>query len=200
MKHPVSRFRKRSIFQAIFVPLIFIMVLQSGLFYLMAVYGGVERSLNQNEADILRERLVNRKTELKGEFTGNWSNLTLCIDQLGLLYRSYQAELGAKPFPGNYDAKVRFLADSSNLLIRALRSNQVNGVFLLLNDRAQYAAPQDGEVLQETGLCIRDLDLTNRHTGREDLLVERCPSAVADQLGCSLDSWWEARYTFEPGN
>lgn len=200
MTHPVDRFRKRSIFQAIFVPLIFIMVLQSGLFYLMAIYGGVERSLNQNAADILQERLSNRKNELEGQFTGNWSNLTLYVDQLGLLYQNYQAKLGTKPFPGNYDAKVQFLNDASPILIQALRSNQVNGVFLILNDKAQYTEPQIGEVLQETGLCIRDLDLSNRYTGLEDLLVERCPSAVASQLGCSLDSWWEARYTFKPDN
>ena len=77
---------------------------------------------------------------------------------------------------------------------------KVNGVFLILNDELSSAASPHGATDEKSGLCIRDLDINSKYTDREDLLVERCPSSVADQLGCPLDSWWEARYVFEKGN
>lgn len=40
------------------------------------------------------------------------------------------------------------------------------------------------------------MDQSSDYMGREDLIVERAPSAVIERLGCTLDSWWEARYTF----
>lgn len=98
MKKGNTKEKKTSIFRAIFVPLILIMILQSLLFYFSAVYGGIEESLNQNSADILSERLVNRSNELETHANNEWNDLSSCEEALDLLYEQYQSEYGANPF------------------------------------------------------------------------------------------------------
>ena len=172
------------------------MILQALLFYLFAVYGGIEDSLRQNAEDILAERLTNRKNEIETLFVNKWSDLDLCAQSLDDLYAAYEQRSGAFPFTKGKDLQVQFLKDAQNALIGTLRRNEVNGVFLILNDRsAATSFPASGSE-QRYGLCIRDMDQNSSYSDVEDLLLERAPSSIIDTFGCSLDSWWEARYTF----
>ncbi len=185
--------QKKSIFRSLFVPLILMMVLQAILFYVVAVYGGMEESLNQNAADILSERIINRKNAIETLFNTRWANLDDCADTLDELYARHEREAGEYPLTLGAKHEIAFLNDAATLLIDTLRRNQVNGVFLILNDqktRAPFAAGQ------KYGLCIRDMDQQSGYAGKDDLLIERAPSSLVDVIGCPLDSWWEPKYTF----
>lgn len=188
--------KKKSIFKALFVPLFLIMILQAVIFYLVAVYGGIEETMNQNAADILTERLINRKNEVETLFTRSWTRLDACEEELDQLYASYEKEYGTDPLLKTKLLQVDFLEDASPVLVDTLRSNGVNGIYLILNDQEKQEPFTEGESEEKNGLGIRDLDQTSNYTGTDDLLLERAPSSVIEQLGCSLDSWWEARYTF----
>ena len=187
---------RKSIFRSLFVPMIFIMLLQAALFYVAAVYGGIEESLSQNAADILSERLYNRKSELETRFNNRWTELDDCVLALDRQYELYEQQYGDRPLAGDAQLQKAFLADSAGLLVDTLRYGGTNGVFLIINSetRRLHALPQDGA--QTYGLCIRDMDPDSNYSGREDLLLERSPSSIIDTLGCPLDSWWEAKYSF----
>lgn len=187
--------RRRSIFRSLFVPLLLIMALQAGCFYLAAVYGGIEETLNQNAIDILSERLENRKNELESLFNGKWTKLDDCGAAVKDTYAQYTQQHGEMPltFPKN---QVQFLSDTAPQLIDTLRRNEVNGIFLILNDRDGYTNFFDGVTEHRYGLCIRDMDPDSGYVGTEDLMLERAPSSTVDSIGCVLDSWWEARYSF----
>ena len=187
---------RKSIFQAIFVPLIFVMILQALIFYLSAVYGGVEQSLNKNASDILTERMTNRKNEVETLFNKDWNNLAVCEKYLDELYASYQKEYGNMPFADDTKLQVKYISDAFDILANQLRENHTNGIFLVLNDKTEKTSfSKDGNE-NKYGCCIRDMDSTSAYTDREDLLLERMPSSLVEQTGCSLDSWWEAVYTF----
>lgn len=189
--------KKRSIFQAIFVPLICLMIAQSVIFYGAAVYGGVKDTLNQNAADIVRERLTNRKNELETEFNNNWTDMNYYEQNIGKLYNDYEHLYGKQPFIDQKDTQIRFLGEASKLLVDMIRSNQVNGVFLILNDKPNKVSfPQSESVDVKYGVNIRDMDATSAYTGTDDLLIERSPSSLVETIGCSLDSWWDASYQF----
>lgn len=186
----------KSIFRSLFVPLFLIMILQAVIFYFAAVYGGIEESLSQNAADILTERMLNRKNELETAFTNNWSDLGECTAYLDELYNSYEERYGASPFQQNSEYQVQFLSDSTDKLIRTLRQNKVNGIYLILNDQTTMDAFDKNISEKKYGLGIRDMDQTSNYTDTEDLLLERSPSSIIEKTGCSLDSWWEAQYEF----
>ena len=187
---------KKSIFRAIFVPLFVIMIFQSVIFYVAAVYGGIEETMNQNAADILTERLLNRKNDIEALFNKTWTNLDNCENEVDVLYDEYSRRYGEKPFTRGNDTQVEFLKDISQVLVDTLRKNEVNGVYLILNDQKEKTVFTENSEEEKIGLCIRDLDQSSNYMDTEDLVVERSPSAVIEELGCSLDSWWEARYTF----
>lgn len=189
--------KKKSIFHALFIPLLLIMLFQAVLFYVTAVYGGIEETMNRNAADILTERLINRKNEIETSFTKNWANLDACKSEMDLLYERYTEEHGHNPFVEEAASQADFLSDAAPILVQTLRSNGVSSVFLILNDQDRKTTFHPNASEYKMGLCIRDLDPTSSFTGVEDLLIERAPSAVIEQLGCSLDSWWEAKYMFE---
>lgn len=198
MKYQIPEsFRKKSIFRVLFVPLCVIMLFQSVIFYVAAVYGGIEETLNQNAADILSERLINRKNEIETMFTKSWTNLNNCENELNTLYIKYENNYGNKPLAGNTYMQVEFLSEASNLLVKTLRNNEVNGIFLILNDELyQKSFPESGSE-EMLGIGLRDMDQLSNYTDREDLLLERSPSALIEKIGCTLDSWWEARYSFD---
>ncbi|MDD3369288.1 MAG: response regulator [Lachnospiraceae bacterium] len=195
-REKISKNRKKSIFSALFIPLFVIMIFQAVVFYATAVYGGIEETMNQNAVDILTERLINRKNDIETLFTQNWTKLNNCEDELDTLYERYHDTYGGMPFTAGTDCQVEFLSDAAPTLIRTLRTNGVNGVFLILNDQKEYSAFSEGSTEEKLGIGLRDLDQNSNYTTTEDLLVERAPSAVIKQLNSSLDSWWEARYSF----
>ncbi len=185
--------KRKSIFRSIFVPLFMIMFLQAIIFYFAAVYGGMEESLNQNAADILSERLNNRKNEIETQFNDRWANLSDCEREIDRIYRQLERQAGDYPFVGNAKTQIGFLNETVSLLIDTLRRNEVNGVFLILNDQDSRQAFKRE---QKYGLCIRDMDQESGYSERDDLLLERAPSSMIGSIGCSLDSWWEPKYTF----
>ena len=188
--------KKTSIFRSLFVPLFLLMLLQGGIFYFAALYGGIEESLTQNAADILTERLINRKNDIETQFNKSWANLSECNTQLTELYSSYEKTYGKQPFVENTQLQVQFLDNASDTLVSTLRHNEVNGIFLILNDQPDASISASGFPAKKYGLSIRDLDPRSNYTGRGDLLLEKAPSSLVSRIGCSLDSWWEAYYSF----
>lgn len=172
------------------------MVVQAGIFYLAAVYGGIEETMNQNAADIFSERITNRKNELETQANNDWFDMNPSKEELDQLYAGYENQYGDYPLTDSKEIQTSFLKESSEVLIHMLRNNKVNGVFLILNDKKERTEFVSGNIEEKNGVCIRDLDQSSSYTGTEDLLLERAPSAMIDSLGCSLESWWEAKYTF----
>ncbi len=189
--------KKKSIFSALFIPLFVIMIFQAIAYYGFAVYGGIEETVNKNAEDILAERLINRKNEIETLFTKSWTNLETCQSEISSVYANYCEEYGDHPLADNDARAIDFINSNSDILVSTLRKNEVNGIYLIINNKNNMS-PFDSESGEsKIGIGIRDMDQTSNYTGREDLLLERAPSSLIDKLACSLDSWWEARYSFE---
>ena len=187
--------RKKTIFKSIFVPIMFIMIIQSVLYYIVAVYGGILDTLKKNAEEILEERVINRKNEIETSFNTYWTNMSMYTGIIDDIYESYTNK-GSKPFYGDDIVQKSFLNDTSSILIEMLRSNKVNGVFIILNDQKEYSDISNGGEQYKYGLCIRDYDIVSTYTDNDDLLVVRCPSSMINTVGCSLETWWDGMYTF----
>ena len=67
--------RKHSIMRRMWIPLSFVMILQSVLFGGSILWGGTIDRLEQNSFEILNERVTNRKNYLENEMIQRWSDL-----------------------------------------------------------------------------------------------------------------------------
>ncbi|MDD2956525.1 MAG: hypothetical protein PHD67_09465 [Oscillospiraceae bacterium] len=95
------------------------------------------------------------------------------------------------------DLQKELLEQAAPSLISMLRRNEVSGVFLILNNADEYRPLAPGASQQYYGLCIRDYSPDSKYTDKEDLLVVRCPSSLVEPIGCSLDTSWNAFFTFD---
>lgn len=188
----IRKRKSQSIFQRIFVPILLLMILQAGMFYTATIYGGVMESLNQNADAILAERVINRENELENLLNTKWTDMELYSAQIGMVYEEYSKK--SKFFYDDSEIQKDFLNDVTETMIAMLRANEVNGVFLILNDKEELE--DKGGDVEKYGLCIRDYDVNSSYTDKEDLLVVRCPVSSIAKTGCSLETWWEAVYTF----
>ncbi len=188
--------RKHSIFKKIFLPIVCLIILQAVIFYMATVYGGVINELNQNATDILKERVINRKNDIETQFNTRWVNMSSCASAVSQVYTKI-SESSDVPVYSSGDLQKQVLSEASPALIAMLRNNGVNGVFLIMNDSKTYTEIPAGGYQEKYGLCIRDYDQNSTYTGNEDLLVVRCPSSIISDVGCALETWWEALYKFD---
>lgn len=197
MKRTKEKRKGRSIFRAVFVPLILVMIVESVVLYITAIYGNVGESVKENEARVFSERLTSRKNELEDEITKRWINLDDTESFLTSIYQNYAEKYGTKPFVRNEKVQILYLEKITDTLINTLRGNKVNGVFVILNAEQTEDTFEARTTEKKNGICIRDLDSNSVYDSRKDLLVERAPLSVLEKTGCSLDSWWEPQYIFK---
>ncbi len=183
-----------TIFRKMCLPLFFLMIIQSLTFYLVTVYGNVVSTLNRNSVDIVSERVINRSNEIESTFNSQWGNMDYYSNALNDLYAKYTGVENNSLF-GDTGLKKQYIKDAAPTLYSMIRNNSVNGVFIILaNSESETEA--ENEDKQYYGLCIRDYDPTSSYTDKEDLLIERCPTSLTSEIGCPLDAYWEALYTF----
>lgn len=184
------------IFKKIFIPIFCLMFFQSAIFYVATVHGGVIDALNQNASDILTERVINRKNEVETQFNTKWSNMDTCIERIDAAYNTVTADSDGVIYEDT-DLKKQLLSEVTPTLINTLRTNGVNGVFLILNDSKDYQSFDSDTSKEKYGICIRDYDQKSSYTDKEDLLVFRCPTSVVPDIDVSLDTGWEAVFSFD---
>lgn len=194
MKRVRTETRRNSILTRIFLPMAIVIAIQSVLFLSIFYLGGVSDTLDSNAYEVLSERVESRRKGLENTLT-KWINLSSSVDTLSSAYQDYLTENWLTPelFNGSPEHKKAFLDKSSEELIRLLRQNGVNGVFLILTDGDTIT---EEESSQRYGLGIRDMDQDAGARNNKDLLLERAPVTVARDLGFSLTSWWDAFYDF----
>lgn len=191
-----------SIFKKVFVPIICVMILQSCVFYVTAVYGGMSEILSQNAKDNFINCASDREREIEKLFSEHWTNMEIYADSFDQLYEKYQKESDT-PVYDNDDSQKEYLADISGILVSMLRNNGINGAYLILNDSKEFVPLSKNPNQNKYGICIRDYDQNSGYTEIEDLRLVRCPASMANIMNCPLEINWEAVYTFnddEPGD
>lgn len=169
-------------------------LIQAGLFYATALFGGTVEQLKRNSHDILNERVINRKNYIENEmlqWRGVVESTALSINQSLETFSHQESVQGTKSLEKDENA-AEFLQQISGDVIYMLRKNSVNGAFIILeNDPLQPA-----EDNSHPALYIRDLDPISNSLDNSDLLIETAPTAVARNLKIPMDSWWSPRLQF----
>lgn len=160
---------------------------------------GIIQKLDENAADILTERVINRKSYLESEMINRWSNVDLTVDQVNHTAAAMIGEgsLDISRLEGDPDVYTPFITAIADDLIAMMRANSVTGAFVVLSTSDLSADMQAGTYQDKPGIYIRDLDpLAQASAENTDLLLERSPIPVAQQLDISTDSAWRPRFDF----
>lgn len=189
------RINKASIVSRIVAPLLLAALVQSALVVGLFAANGIFEQLRENALNILYERTQNKYQSLQTEMTLNWSSLSGTEDKVLAIVKAKLAEAG-KPFDSiRTDAALNAelcLAVTQELIAR-IRENDTTGAFIIFNGIGVV-----GRDDTFAGVYVRDSDPYADAADNSDLHVLRGLPPLTRALDLSLDSFWQASFTF-PG-
>lgn len=185
--------RKASIFMRVLVPLVVIVLLTVLLLVAALNIGGAFNQLQRNALDALDERTQNKSQTLQYEMVNRWSNLESTAEAMRSLIQRELLMAGAtaEDMKSNASLNADILLDVAPTLVTRLRTGGTTGIFLILNGVGVAGQPDSW-----AGVYLRDTDPANNNTTNSDLLMLRGMPPVSRALGVSLDSYWQASFTF----
>lgn len=166
------KWRKKSILSRLSMMTLLVVLSQTILLVALLVFGGVFDQAELNAYQTFYDKVNNRRDYLQREMKNRWTNISPYLMTIRKAVTENQV---------NHDA---FFEASIDELILMLRTNQVTGAFIILNEsRVQdYRYPS---------LYIRDYDpLANGYTD-DDLYMVTGPSNLAKDLQIPLDQGWQ---------
>ena len=186
--------KKKPIFLRILIP-VMILAAAEILILIGTIFGqGIIGELIQNEKDIVDEHVRHRKDFLENRMNYDWMNLDSTVEHINSIAR-YQLEAGRISLDTLDDSSAEsgpLLMAVADELINALRLSRASGVFLVLNTEDPEELEDGGG--DKPGIYLRDADPQAPASGtNQDLLVERGPVSVVQDLGIAADSSWRVK-------
>ena len=190
---------ERSLFRTILVPLLCLLAVEV-LIFLGSLYAvGVTGQLDQNAREIADKKVENRQSYLENYMVENWSDLSWVVRRVNRAAQEMldRGELSLEELDSNSEACAPLLLELGNDLVSTLYAKQVSGIFVVFNTGN---LDEKSDTVEKTGIYIRDLDPRSQPSEeRADLLLERAPIAVVQEMNISTDSAWNPLFRFSHG-
>ncbi|MEF9915921.1 MAG: EAL domain-containing protein [Lachnospiraceae bacterium] len=191
------------IIKYILLPMLIFVIIEIVLLAGSIYDGGVIQKLNQNEKDILQEKVINRKNYLESEMLDNWSDVNLTVETMNQKTEQLANEgrINIAALDEGSEQCVPLLDEVSEDLIAMLRNNKVTGAFVVFNNHDLELDTNSNILVDKPGIYIRD---ANPESGasvkNSDLLVEYAPSVIVQNLDIPTDSTWQPAFDFGKNN
>ncbi len=179
---------KNSIIRKLLIPMVIVVLAQVVLFVSVVLLSGIVGILKNNSFNLLNQKIQSRGSYIQNEMIQHWSNVSESesLINANILHKLHSKGITVKDLDSNTQFTKELLEDVSSNLIFMLRKNYVTGAFLILDNNSE----------EKVGLYFRDLDPNSNPSDKSDLLMERGPASIAQNLGIPLDTWWNNRFIF----
>lgn len=153
-----------------------IVILQTIMFVMLLIIGGVIEESKTNAYQLFHEKSSSRKDQMQLKIKNNWTKFDPYVDNIVEL-------LNSDELVGNKDI---FFEEAVPELITMLRTTEVTGAYIILDsdDNNDYLP----------ALYLRDYDPFMNSVNNEDIYMVYGPSNLANILKIPLDQQW--RNTF----
>lgn len=191
--------KNRPLALKLLIPMLVLIVVEITLLVGSVFGGNLIGYMENNEIEILHERVVNRKSYLQNEMLTRWSKLDSTARQINTLTKELleEGKISLDTLDDGSQESYPLLNAVAGDLIEMLRANKVTGAFLVLNTDDLEEKAGQGIYQNKPGLYFRDYDPESNYSERNvDLLLEYAPSEVVKNLNISLDSNWKLQFEF----
>jgi len=182
--------KSRPLSWKIFLPMIFLAILQLSTFLTVLILGGEFSYIKNYAYNVLVEKTENRKSYVESMFNQKTSLIYETADEINEITKKIldEKKLSSDDITRDKELGRQILSDSAESLIYLLRRNMVNDAFIILDTGELYC---DDSSVRKAGIYIRDLDTSeNNVSNNQDLLMEMGNSETAHNLGIALDYEW----------
>lgn len=193
------RVKNRSFFVKLLVPMLVLAILEVALLAQSVFGGGLISYMEDNEIEILHEKVVNRKRYLENEMVTRWADINGTVEAINAETQRLidEGQISLDNLDSSSEAAQPLIKSVAEDLISMMRSNKVTGAFMVLNTENLESAVETGKYVNKPGIYIRDYDPTSAPSVRNmDLLLEYAPPEVVKSLNISLDKRWASQFDF----
>lgn len=191
---------KKSIFKKILIPLMGLLILEILILVCSVLGQGIITELNNNEKAIINKKVESRKNYLENEMIGSWMNLNYTADYINSSAEKLlkSGVISLDTLDESSDAAVPLLTEVAESLLDMMRTNRVTGAFIILNTGDLSQDYTSGQYKDKPGIYLRDADPQAQPSFRnQDILIERAPIALVQQMGIATDTTWNPRFEFQ---
>ena len=184
-----ARGKEHSIFVTIFAALMIMLVIMVMLMASAIAVSGVTLRLNENAVDILDKQVENRARYIETQLQ-QAQDLTELSNFINDKARKMLDEgtISLDTLDSTGGESLPLLEAVAPRLLRALRSKQVSGVFLILNTH-DFTDRTSGDRLP--CVYLRDLDPeATPSADNSDVMFERAPAELVQVFGITTDKAW----------
>ena len=178
-----------SFFKKLLIPVLAVTIMQSVLTFILLMFGGVFKEVENNASDNFKGAVIRRAGEIEYSFSERWGNFWQDRNMMVSEIEGELAKNGAVPFDMLTDAKLNaklidILTDDVRNL---LRTNSVTGAYVILEGCAETASDiSDGR----TAYFLRSNDPASLSKGDGDLQLRMGPAEYAKKMTIMLDTCW----------
>lgn len=192
--------KNRPLHLKLLIPMLALILVEISLLAGSVFGGGLIRYMEDNEIEILHERVLNRQRYLQNEMLTRWSkvdNTAVKINRrTGELLQ--EGSISMDTLDDSPENCFALLDSVSGLLIDMLRSNKVTGAFIVVNTDNLEELSQEGIYKNKPGIYIRDDNPKSTYSEKNnDLLLEYASTEIARNMNISLDNGWKQQFAFE---
>ena len=192
--------RNRPLYLKLLVPMLILILVEIALLAGSVFGGGLISYMENNEIEVLHERVLNRQRYLQNEMLTRWSKVDSTAIKINQMTEELLQEGSISIDTLDDSSKDCFTLMDSVIgsLINMLRSNKVTGAFIVLNTDNLEELTEKGIYKNKPGIYVRDYDPKSSYTDRNtDLLLEYAPTEIVKNMNISLDSGWKPQFAFE---
>ena len=186
--------RKPKLIARLLVPMLFLVILQATIFWLVLIFGGEFNYVRQYAYNTLVDKTENRKNYLENDLRERVPYVQESSVKINDLIMSILAEQGATiaDLQSDKDLNRQLMEAAVEPMVDLMRRSVVNDVYLILETGDLYS-DDSGASSAKAALYLRDLD-TMSDAGYEDLLMEMGFTFIAQKYGIILDSGWSLHF------
>ena len=192
--------RNRPLYLKLLVPMLILILVEIALLAGSVFGGGLISYMENNEIEVLHERVLNRQRYLQNEMLTRWSKVDSTAIKINQMTEELLQEGSISIDTLDDSSKDCFALMDSVIgsLINMLRNNKVTGAFIVLNTDNLEELTEKGIYKNKPGIYVRDYDPKSSYTDRNtDLLLEYAPTEIVKNMNISLDSGWKPQFAFE---
>ncbi len=178
-----------SFFNKLLVPVLAVTVMQSVLIFVLLVFGGIFKDVEDNAANNFKNAVIRRAGEIEHSFSERWGNFWQDRDQMVSEIEEALSENHASANDMLTDAKlntklINILSDDVRSL---LRTNSVTGAYVILEGCADSTSDISAG---RAAYFLRSNDSASLSNGDSDLQLRMGSAEYAKKMNIMLDTCW----------
>ncbi|MGN0587639.1 MAG: ATP-binding protein [Oscillospiraceae bacterium] len=186
--------KKLSTVSAVVLAVIFI--LESIIFIVFMRMSGVLKAVDSGAEDTLVKQAEKSRIFIETEMLKKWSSIDGTVEKAGICMEGLLEEKNADIADIFSDSGLKdaYIDNMSAELLTMLRTNSVNGGFIVLCNSAEAPSPE--EYSEYTGVFFKDSDPLSNPADYSDIVLDRGCSDISSKYKIPLDMKWSSSFVY----